>query len=147
MLAKSKKTLRLEKASEKRDFEEKRILEILKLSGGYSAALHPLIETYLDAFEIYYVMYDEWKSIGFKPTKAHTNKAGARNETKHPIAQQVESWSQKKAKYLNQLGLDSKNKKMINVGQLLNETKKDEKEETPVSENKLLAFKKKVGKG
>ncbi|WP_312025801.1 P27 family phage terminase small subunit [Listeria booriae] len=127
---KTKKQMRVEKWETKRDQEEKRIVEILTDSGEYSHALNPLIETYLDAYQIYGVKYEEWKDAGFPTTKRHTNKAGATNETKHPLAQMVGEWSLKKSKYLGQLGLDAKNTKRINkVGPLVSETETVKTEE------------------
>ncbi|MBC2196299.1 P27 family phage terminase small subunit [Listeria booriae] len=135
----TKRQILVDEAQKARVIEHDRIKEILIANGTWSTALYPLLETYLDAFEIYYVMYNEWRSIGFKATKRHTNKAKATNETKHPLAQQVETWSLKKAKYLNQLGLDSKNKKLKNTGELMTEkTKEISKDKT----NKLVDFRK-----
>nr|MBU6863658.1 terminase [Streptococcus oralis] len=44
-------------------------------------------------FEVYMTMFIEWKEKGFPPTQRHTNKAGATNNSKHPLAQQVETWA------------------------------------------------------
>lgn len=55
-------------------------------------------------------MFDEWKSKGFPATKQHKNKAGAINEMKHPLAQYVETWNDKKNKMLEALGLTNKRK-------------------------------------
>ncbi|EAV9810751.1 P27 family phage terminase small subunit [Listeria monocytogenes] len=135
----TKRQLLADEAHKARTIEQDRVKEILVANGTWSTALYPLLETYLDAFEIYFVMYNDWRSIGFKATKRHRNKAGATNEVKHPLAQQVETWSLKKAKYLNQLGLDSKNKKLKNTGQLIAEKTNGGKKE---KNNKLVDFKK-----
>ena len=55
-------------------------------------------------------MFEEWKADGFAPTKTHQNKAGAVNEMKHPLAQQVETWNDKKNKILESLGMTNKGK-------------------------------------
>ncbi|HAR0842793.1 TPA: terminase small subunit, partial [Enterococcus faecium] len=39
-----------------------------------------------------------------------TNKSGATNQSKHPLAQQVETWADKKMKALDLLGLTNKAK-------------------------------------
>jgi phage terminase small subunit len=96
--------------SEKTEVEKNRILKIMRDADIYTLTLDPLIETYLDAYEIYQTMYLEWKEKGFPATQRHTNKAGATNNSKHPLAQQVETWSQKKARYLELLGLTNKSK-------------------------------------
>lgn len=121
---KTKRQIILDEASSYKEFERNRIEEILKSLGKYTPALHPLIEVYLDACEVYHIKYSEWKATGFKSTKIHTNKNGAKNEIKHPLAQQVEVWSEKKTKLLNQLGLDMKNKDLEWVDPLASENKK-----------------------
>lgn len=145
---KSKRDIILEEALAHKDFERKRINEILKSLGTYTPALHPLIEMYLDACEVYYIKYAEWKTAGFKATKIHKNKSGAKNEIKHPLAQQVEVWNDKKTKLLSQLGLDSKNKNLFNVGPLISENPKEKKNEepAPTNDNKLIKFKEMTGK-
>lgn len=140
---KTKNQLRIEDALLAKDLEEERIKEILKSTGAYTAALHPMIELYLDAYEVYYIKYLEWRDTGFKSTKRHKNISGASNEVKHPVAQQVEVWSDKKSKYLNQLGLDAKNKKLPNTGPLFAETERNkEKSGKSPKTNKLLEFNK-----
>lgn len=141
---KSKRQLILDEALVQKEKERKRIEEILKTTGDYTAALHPLIETYLDAYEVYYIKHSEWREEGFKATKIHTNKSGARNEIKHPLAQQVEVWMDKKARLLNQLGLDSKNRRLKFTGPLMSEA--DDQKKIEVDENnKLVQFKKMRG--
>nr|WP_246414984.1 P27 family phage terminase small subunit [Listeria farberi] len=88
--------------------EKERILDVMIKADIYTITLDSLIELYLDAHEIYVSKYEAWKALGFPETKRHTNKAGATNATKHPLAQQVETWSLKKAKYLEMLGLTNK---------------------------------------
>lgn len=143
---KPKRDLILEEALVQRDLEEQRIIEILKLTGRYTNALNPLIETYLDAYEVYYIKYSEWRAAKFVATKKHKNKSGATNEMKHPIAQQVEVWFDKKTKLISDLGLNVKNQKLGFTGPLAaeQEAKDKEKEEEIQANNKLVAFKKKV---
>jgi phage terminase small subunit len=96
--------------AEKTEAEKKRILKIMRDADIYTLTLDPLIESYLDIFEIYMTMYIQWKEKGFPATQRHTNKAGATNNSKHPLAQQVETWSDKKTKALALLGLTNNNK-------------------------------------
>lgn len=144
---KSKRQKILDEALEHKEFERKRIEEILKSLGKFTPALNPLIEMYLDTCEVYQIKYLEWKDTGFKSTKQHTNKTGARNEIKHPLAQQVEVWSDKKTKLLNQLGLDMKNGGLDYVDPLHseNQKKKEAKQEEPETHNRLVQFRKKRG--
>lgn len=88
--------------------EKTRILEIMQLSDIYMITLDPLIESYLDIFEIYQYKFLAWKEKGFPETQKYTNKSGATNPSKHPLAQQVETWSDKKMKALDLLGLTNK---------------------------------------
>lgn len=90
--------------------EKERIIKILRDADLYRHSLDPLIESYLDIFEIYQTMHIQWKEKGFPATQRHTNKAGATNNQKHPLAQQVEIWSEKKTKALDLLGLTNKAK-------------------------------------
>lgn len=109
-MARMSKKRRLEILDEARADEELRIMELLKEEGLYQKSLTPLIENYLDAFVIYKTMYDKWLDLGFPPTKTHTNKAGAVNEMKHPLSQQVETWNEKKNKLLDLMGMTNKGK-------------------------------------
>lgn len=109
MAGKSKKKM-LEELDLIRDDERKSIKEKLEKEELYSPSIEPLIENYLDAFIIYKSMYDEWKNQGFPPTIMHENKAGAINEMKHPLAQHVETWNDKKNKMLDALGMTNKRK-------------------------------------
>lgn len=93
---------------EKITTEKARILHIMQLSDIYTITLDPLIESYLDIFEIYQYKFIAWKEKGFPETQKHTNKSGATNPAKHPLAQQVETWADKKIKALDLLGLTNK---------------------------------------
>ena len=95
---------------EKVNHEKARILEIMRKSDLYTITLDPLIESYLDIFEVYQYKYMLWKEKGFPETQKTTNKAGATNNSKHPLAQQVEVWADKKMKALDLLGLTNKAK-------------------------------------
>lgn len=123
--------------------EKKRILDIMRKADIYTLTLDPLIESYLDIFEIYQTMFIEWKGKGFPTTQKHTNKAGATNNSKHPLAQQVETWADKKTKALDLLGLTNKGKvgKMITGGSSIN--KDDEMEKPKVVVNELEAHRNK----
>lgn len=140
---KSKRALILEKASNDRGLEEKRVTEILKTLGRFTEALNPLIETYLDCYEVYQIKLLEWRQEEFKTTKVHTNKSGARNEIKHPLAQQVEVWMDKRIRLLNQLGLDAKNPKLTFIGPLHSDQEKDAETE---AKNRLQQFREQTKK-
>lgn len=94
--------------AEKTLAEKERVLKIMREADIYTRTLDPLIENYLDVFEIYQTMFLEWKGKGFPATQRHTNQAGATNTSKHPLAQLVETWSDKRAKHLDMLGLSQK---------------------------------------
>lgn len=104
------KKQRQQVVADKTEGEKKRILKIMRDADIYTLTLDPLIESYLDIYEIYQTMYIEWKEKGFPATQRHTNKAGATNNSKHPLAQQVETWAEKKMKALDALGLNNKAK-------------------------------------
>ncbi|MEB8646934.1 P27 family phage terminase small subunit, partial [Bacillus cereus] len=90
-MARMSKKKKLEMLDVARDEERNRIIKLLTEDDNFTPSLEPLIENYLDAFIIYKTMFDEWKADGFAATKTHKNKAGAVNEMKHPLAQQVET--------------------------------------------------------
>lgn len=93
---------------QKTDAEKQRILKIMRDAEIYTLTLDPLIESYLDIYEIYMTMFLQWKAKGYPATQRHTNKAGATNNSKHPLAQQVETWADKKTKALDLLGLTNR---------------------------------------
>ncbi|MCY7691583.1 P27 family phage terminase small subunit [Bacillus altitudinis] len=113
--------------------EHEKIVGLLKAIGTYSTSLTPLIETYLDAYVVYTVMYEEWRNDGFQATIMYINKAGHENEMKHPLAQQVADWNSKISKLLELLGLTPKLQKMVNGS-------------TPKSTDKIQAFAQKWAK-
>ena len=94
--------------AEKLANEHNRILYILNESDYYDITLDPAIETYLEIFEIYQSKYVEWKDRGFPTVQKITNKNGSTNSMKHPLAHQVEVWTDKKMKALAMLGLVNK---------------------------------------
>lgn len=104
------KAQRLAILSEKVTAEKERILHILNESDYYDITLDPAIEAYLDIYEIYQMKFMEWKEKGFPATKKYKNKASATNDMKHPLAQQVEVWTDKRMKALDVLGLTNKKK-------------------------------------
>lgn len=122
--------------AEKTEAEKQRILKVMRDADIYTLTLDPLIESYLDIFEIYQTMYIEWKEKGFPPTQRHTNKAGATNNSKHPLAQQVETWADKKTKALDLLGLTNKSKpsKFVTGGSSVRKDEELKKPEKKVSE-------------
>jgi hypothetical protein len=122
--------------AEKTEAEKQRILKIMRDADIYTLTLDPLIESYLDIFEIYQTMFIEWKGKGFPTTQRHTNKAGATNNSKHPLAQQVETWADKKTKALDLLGLTNKGKvgKIVTGGSTVRKDEEMKKPEEVVNE-------------
>lgn len=110
------KAQRIAVLNEKVSAEKARILHILNESDYYDITLDPAIEAYLDVYEIYQMKYMEWKEKGFPSTKKYKNKASATNDMKHPLAQQVEVWTDKRMKALDILGLTNKKKQGKIVG-------------------------------
>lgn len=147
MARKSKIVIEAEK---KKEIEAQRIIDVLVEAETYSPALDPLIEIYLDAFEIYHVKYGLWKNLNFPTVQKTRNVNGDVKESKHPLAQQVEVWSKQKAKYLGQLGLDGKNKKIIEKSGVLlgkGKTPKEKKEPTESTDSsKLLKFRQRMNR-
>ncbi|MCI1592477.1 MULTISPECIES: P27 family phage terminase small subunit [Heyndrickxia] len=119
--------------AEKTEIEKQRILKIMRDADLYTLTLDPLIESYLDIYEIYMTMYIQWKEKGFPATQRHTNKAGATNNSKHPLAQQVETWADKKTKALDLLGLTNKSKpgKIVTGGSSVRKDEELKKPEQP----------------
>jgi phage terminase small subunit len=122
--------------AEKTESEKQRILKIMRDAEIYTLTLDPLIESYLDIFEVYMTMYIQWKEKGFPATQRHTNKAGATNNSKHPLAQQVETWADKKTKALDLLGLTNKSKpgKIVTGGSSVRKDEEMKKPEPVVDE-------------
>lgn len=120
----------------KMENEKERLLKIMRDSDVYTKTLDPLIESYLDIFEVYQTMFVAWKDKGFPTTQRHTNKNGSTNNVKHPLAQQVEVWADKKTKALDLLGLTNKGKsgKQITGGSSVGKNEKMEKPENKVSQ-------------
>ena len=106
----STKKQRKEIVANKTSEEKDRVLKIMREADIYTRTLDPLFESYLDIFEIYQTMFIEWRDKGYPITQKYTNKSGATNNAKHPLAQQVETWSDKKMKALDALGLTNKTK-------------------------------------
>lgn len=109
-MARISKKRRLEIFDELRADERLRVMTLLEEAGIYTKILMPLIDNYLDAYLIYKIMYEQWRDEGFPATISHQNKAGAVNEMKHPLAQQVENWNDRKNKILDYLGMTNKGK-------------------------------------
>lgn len=116
--------------------EKERALKIMREADICTRTLDPLIENYLDVFEIYQTMFIEWKDKGFPTTEMHTNKAGATNNSKHPLAQQIETWADKKTKALDLFGLTNKGKigKVVTGGSSVNKDEEMNKPEVVVND-------------
>ena len=94
--------------------ERARIILLIDDPEKNGVVLASAIDNYLEIFEIYQTFYVDWKDKGFKATEKHTNQAGHSNLQKHPLAQQVEVWTEKKMKAMDMLGLTAKHKARIN---------------------------------
>lgn len=135
----STKAQRKKIIDQKVESEKKRVLEIMRKSDIYTITLDPLLESYLDIFEVYQYKYLLWKEKGFPETKTTKSADAAPKITKHPLAQQVEVWTDKKMKALDLLGLTNKSRmgRQITGGST---AKKNEEitrpEEKPVDELK-----------
>lgn len=105
---KSKAQKEVDEIAEKVEAERKRLLFILEKTDVYTQLLDPLIETYLDDFRVYTIMYKRWQDKGFPATETYVNKNGAKNAVKHPLSVQVDIWSDKKLKVLERLGMTNK---------------------------------------
>ncbi|KRN01448.1 hypothetical protein FD13_GL001042 [Levilactobacillus senmaizukei DSM 21775 = NBRC 103853] len=105
---KTKKQVETEQLAEKVEAERKRLLFILKKADIYSQILDPLIDSYMNTFEVYEIMWKRWKDKGFPETQVYENKNGARNAVKSPLSVQVDIWSEKKLKALERLGMTNK---------------------------------------
>lgn len=129
-----------EVVAEKVQAERERVLNTLKQTDTYTQLLDPLIDSYTETFRVYITMYDRWAAEGFPETEEHTNKAGATNEMKHPLAGLVDTWSEKRLKILERLGMTNKalSKKVITGGTTINTTT-HEAEQSPNGEIDELA--------
>ena len=113
-MARMSKKKRLEMLDVARDEERNRIIKLLTEDDNFTPSLEPLMDNYLDAFIIYKTMFEEWKADGFAPTK-RIKQGWSSNEMKHPLAQQVETWNDKKNKMLEALGMTNKGKSVQNT--------------------------------
>lgn len=130
-------------AEEMRRKEEDRIRKLLMDAGNFSPSLEPLIELYLDSFEIYHVKYGKWKRSNFPETKKSKNVNGDVKETIHPLKKEVLEWSSQLKSLLGQLGLDYKGAKIR--GKTGNHMGENDQETQPKS-NKLIEFRRKFAK-
>lgn len=106
----STKAERRKIVEEKVKAERERVLKVMNQSDLYAITLDSLIESYLDIYEIYISKYILWREKGFPETQKFTNKSGSTNKVKHPLAQQVETWADKKMRALDLLGLTNKSR-------------------------------------
>lgn len=77
-------------------------------------------------------MYIEWKEMGLPATQRHKNKVDATNNLQHPLAQQVETWPDKKTKVIDLLGLTNKSK-LGKIGTGGTSVTKDEELQKPIA--------------
>lgn len=126
------------------DAERVRVIDVLKNTDVYSQLLDPMIETYLDDFRVYQIMYKRWSDKGFPETSTYTNKNGAKNTVKSPLSVQVDIWSEKKMKALQQLGMTNKSlaQKVITGGTTVN-VSTHEAEKEVANGSSVIAFKNK----
>lgn len=141
---KTKAVKQAEEVEEMVDKERQRVLELLRTTDTYTVLLDPAIDSYLDTFRVYTLMYERWRDTGFRATMKFQNKNGAKNEIKHPLAQLVDTWSDKKMRALERLGMTNKAlaKKVITGGTTVN-TSTGEAEADPSSADPLKAHREK----
>lgn len=140
---KTKKQKEVEEMAATVDAERNRVLEIMQKTDVYSILLDPLIESYLDAFRVYKVMYKRWSNAGFPETQSFTNKNGAKNAVKHPLSVQVDIWSEKKLRALERLGMTNKSlaRRVITGGTTVDTTTGQAEIENGNRPNAVLNFK------
>lgn len=88
--------------------EKSRVLDIMQTGDIYNPILDPMIETYLDTFRVYTLLYRRWRKQAFPIETRHTNQGGNTNASKKVLAQEVEIWGDKKLRALERLGLTNK---------------------------------------
>lgn len=122
--------------------ERNRIIVLIDDPEKSGVMLASAIDSYLEIFEIYQTFYIDWKDKGFKAMEKHTNQSGHTNLQKHPLAQQVEVWTEKKLKAMDMLGLTAKHKVRINPNDTVppknisNENLEEPKDELSLHRNK-----------
>lgn len=139
---KKKAVVEAEKLEQNVEAERVRLLDILQKSDTYTILLDPLIESYLDAFRVYKIMYKRWSDEGFPETIKYENKNGAKNAVKHPLSVQVDVWSEKKIKALERLGMTNKSlsRKVVTGGTTV-DTSTGQAEKEPGQKNAVVDFK------
>lgn len=137
---KSKSQIEAEEIEQKVLYERNRVIEVLQQTDTYTILLDPLIDSYIDTFRVYEIMYKRWSDKGFPATQKFENKNGAKNEIKHPLAQLVDTWADKRTKSLERLGMTNKalSKKVITGGTTVN-TNTGEAEADPESVDPIKA--------
>jgi len=147
MANRAKDTDRREMATEAAKTERKRVKDILEHTDTYSPLLDPMIDTYIDIYEVYTLMFERWKDNKFQATRTHTNQGNNTNITKDPLSVQVDIWNEKKVKALEKLGMTNKalSKKVITGGTTVDTGTGVAEKETEAG-NTLISFKKKWAK-
>lgn len=130
------------------DSERKRLLQIMQDADVYSIILDPLIESYIDTFRIYTLMYNRWADKGFPATAKYENKSGAINNVKHPLSVQVDIWSERKLKALEKLGMTNKalSQKVITGGTTVDTSTGTAEKELDGTNSAVIDFRKKWSK-
>lgn len=125
--------------------ERHRLISLIDDPEKSGVKLASMIESYLEIFEIYQTFYVEWKDKGFPARQKHQNQGGHTNWIKHPLAQQVEVWTDKKTKALDMLGLTAKHRIHINPNDMVppKNMPDDQPEEKDLPNDELAAHRKK----
>lgn len=139
---KKKAVVEAEQLEKNVEAERVRLIEILQNSDTYTILLDPLIESYLDAFRVYKIMYKRWSDEGFPETIKYENKNGAKNAVKHPLSVQVDIWSEKKLKALERLGMTNKSiARRVVTGGTTVDTSTGHAEADPGNKSAVVSFK------
>lgn len=123
--------------------ERNRLICLIDDPSKSGVKLASMIDSYLEIFEIYQTFYVEWKEKGFPARQKHKNQGGHTNWIKHPLAQQVEVWTDKKTKALDMLGLTAKHKIHINPNDTVPPKEINEELEQDLPKDELAAHRKK----
>lgn len=139
---KTKRQKETEELEEKVIAERSRVIDILDKTDTYSMLLDPLIDSYMDAFRVYEIMYKRWSDKGFPETEIYENKNGAKNAVKHPLSVQVDIWSEKKLKSLERLGMTNKSmSRRVITGGTTVDTSTGHAEADPGNKSAVVNFK------
>ena len=148
-LTTKKQQIELDAVEELVTVEKSRVLDIMRTADIYNPILDPMIETYLDTFRVYTLLYRRWQRQAFPIETKHTNQGGSTNAAKKVLAGEVEVWGDKKLRALERLGLTNKAlpTKISTGGTTVDSRGNVEQKETETPPDELDAWRKKHAKG